>query len=187
MNRHDADHVVGVLDDNRFETIPQFNRLAHLVERVLVSTDIERIDLVTGHHHEQCCVERIDALPDDLALRAALPAAGEKSPGVLEKHAVRRSGERLARRQRLAIARIDVGEALHRNQLLPVDAVLPRREEVQASSDKIGLKTCLFAQRHESRSHGAAEAPDLFDHAVLVILDIDDDPGPLVGHPHQHA
>ena len=52
MHRHDTDHIVGIADHDGFEPLPLFDDAPHLIQRVLIRANIQRVYFVPGHHHE---------------------------------------------------------------------------------------------------------------------------------------
>ena len=90
--------------------------------------------------------------------------------------AIHDARQRLRRRQRTAVARIDVADLAFGNhdQRLLVNAVLPREESrVQPAAKKLGLKTRLSLQSDDAafgqRTFGR---PEFLDNADLVVRNV---------------
>ena len=164
---------------------------------------MQAVDDVLGDDHEQGQVDGVDAFAEDGPLPAALAAPADSSSparpgrrGLLEVVAVDDAAQRLAGRQRFAVAGVDVADLALRNgdQRHLVDAVLPAPQpEVQAAAQQVGLEAGLAVQGDDPAfRHRAAARPQLLDDADAVVgdvahaqhhLDQEDDPQRRAQHP----
>ena len=177
MHRDDADHVVGILDDHRFEAAAALDQLRHCrKERRVVRVQRDRVIALRGQHDELREIERIGALAQDLALRAFLTAIFEKGARLLEVVGVDVGGERLCRSEGNAVAREDIADLTlrDRHQRLAMHAILERHEEMIAAAQHLRLKAGLAVERDQSIPDRAAQTPQFFQNAELIVRDVTD-------------
>ena len=109
-------------------------------------------------------------------MTSALTAAAEKRLRILEVIAIHDARQRLSRRQRTAVTRVDVADLAFGNhdQRFLVNAVLPREESrVQSTAKKLGLKTRLSLQGDDSAfGQRAFVRPELLDNPDLVVRNV---------------
>ena len=99
--------------------------------------------------HEEGSVDGVGAFAQNAALTAALAAIVDKRRGILEGITRRRAAERLLRRQRPAVAGINVPDAAfaHGHERHLVYAELPKRiAKVQATAQQFRLVTGFIVQ-----------------------------------------
>ena len=167
--------LAGAADDHRREGAALVEHLAHLVVvGLLLFVERHRVGRLFGHDDEERRIDDVRAFAQHLALRALLAAAGEEGAHVAEVADRGVVGERLAGRQVAAIAREHVADLAlrHRDHRADVDAVLERREEVEAAAAHVGLEARFAAEREQARLHRAARAPELFDDADPRVRDV---------------
>ena len=156
------------------------------LELLLVAPVSQAVDVVLGDHTNSARLmaytpsRRIGPLAAALAARRLLVGA-DRSPtrnaaGVLEVVAGDDAAQRLARRQRLAVAGVDVADLALRNrhQRHLMDAVLPAPEaEMQAAAQQLGLEAGLAVQGDDAAfGHRALARPQLLDDADAVVGDV---------------
>ncbi len=176
----------GAADDHRIEALVLAQLVLPVDERLelLRAAGLQAVDRVFGHDREKREVDRVDAFAQDGPLAAALAQdrlvlgarrlAPQEAPGVLEVVAGNDLAQRLARRQRLAVAGIDIADLAlrHRDQGHLVDAVLPPPEaEMQPAAQHLRLKPGLAIE---------GDDPPLRDR-TLQRPELLDDPDPVVG------
>ena len=109
-------------DDDRVEAVDLLQLVLPADQglELALALELQAVDRVLGDDDEQGEVDRVDALAQDGPLPAALAdvrlaaldpgVAEQERVGVLEVVAVDDAAERLARRQRLAVAGVDVAD-----------------------------------------------------------------------------
>ena len=214
VHRHDADAVdkrllfgierVGRLDraadDHRVEPLVLVQLVLPVDERLqlLRAAGFQAVDGVFGHDGVEGEVDRVDAFAQDRALATALTQnrlllgarrlAAQEAPGVLKVVARNNSAQRLARRQGLAVAGVNVADLAlrHRDQGHLVDAELPPPEpEMQTTAQHLRLKPGLAIERDDpSFGDRSLHGPEFFDDPDPVVGDIAQT-GQLAGGDHQ--
>ena len=175
MHGDDADHVLLVLDDDRLETLARGDQAGGFDQNAVVAGgELHRIVARGRQHDELREVDGIDALAQNLALRAFLATLGEEVAHILEVVRLVVPRQRLFGRERHAVARIDIADlALRdRHQSDLMHAKLERHEEVKTAAHGVRLEACLAVQRDESFGDRAAKAPQLFQDAETVVGDV---------------
>src|SRR5882724_11487479 len=142
-----------------------------------------------GDDDEQRRVDRIDAFAKDRELATTLPDVlqwvfsvarlwqamlpHQERPGVLKIVARHHAAERLARRQRLAVAGIDIANSAlrHRDQRASMHAVLPPPiAKVDAATQEVRLKTSLAIERENpALGDRSLERPQFFHNRDAVV------------------
>src|SRR5262249_60358715 len=96
VDGHDPDEIIRALEHHRIEAVALLNDLRHPLEDLRIRfLQRQEIDPIGGDHDELRQVDGVGALPEDLALRPALPAGPEESGGVLKFAGRRVGGESL--------------------------------------------------------------------------------------------
>ena len=142
---------------------------------------LQGVDLLFGDDDEQRRVHGVRPFAQDRTLPTALAAqpvgrGPQELASVLEVTARHDPPERLARRQRFAVASIHIAELAlrHRNERrLVYDVLPPPVAEVDAAAQQFRLEAGLVRQRDDTAGiDRAAERPQLFDDAELVVRDV---------------
>src|SRR5580704_4879362 len=110
---------------------------------------LENLRCVYGKHG---CINPIGSRRYDRDLRASLPAAHEKCPGILERFAFDPFAEHSSFRERDSTAGFDHSNRVLRDhqEILQLDPVLPGPEEkMQSGSQGIGLHAGLAIEGHD--------------------------------------
>ena len=184
-------------DHHRLEAVALRQLLVPRLDRarlLFVENLIQAVGPSFGHDNERGGVDGVDALAQDGPLAAALAVLGllarpdQKRMGILEVIALDHAGERLARRQRQAVAGVDVTDLSlrHRDQRRHMDAVLPAPvAEVQAAAEEVGLVAGFAVQGNDAAvSDRPLRRPEFLDDANLVVGN-DADGQPPDEHQHQ--
>jgi len=172
----DADAVFGAADDHRVIAVAFADEVAHLLEhRLLTAVEGQVVEIVAGQHHEEREVDGVGALAQEHALRPLLAAPAQEGRGVLEVVGAQVGGQRLGRRQRMAVAGEDVADLSLRNGDQPhlVDTVLERLQEVPAAAQDRRLKAGLALESDQAGAHGALAADQLLQDPHAVVGDVD--------------
>ena len=186
-DRHDGE-LVGVmrtghfLDDDGREGRAFDQHVAHLlVIGFLLRVERHRIGRFVRHDDKQRRIDDVRAFAQDLALRAFLAARRQEGTGVAEIVDARIVGQRLAGRQVAAVAGKHIGDLAlsDRDHRVDVDAVLERREKVEAAAAQVRLQARFAGKGQQAGVHGARRAPQFFDDTDAVIRDVFDDAGEL--------
>ncbi len=146
------------------------------VLRLVVLLDRPAVGLALGNHHEQRHVDRVDALAQEAPLPAALALVVQERRSVLEVVAVDHLAQRLRRRQRLAVAGVDVADLAFgdRHQPLLVQPVLPGEiAKMQSAAQQPGLEARLSGSGDDPPTgERAPGGPELLHNAHAIVGDV---------------
>src|SRR5258708_5428500 len=153
MDSCDADLIVCIFDDNRYETTPFSNHLRHTLDCLhFIAAQRQGINTLVGQHDKLHQVNRICTFTQDAALRSALTTTFEETFHILKIAHFCIGCEGLSRVKQFAVTCKDVSYLALGNghERRHPHHILNGHQIVQTTAQHPRFKTCFTVQSDKS-------------------------------------